>query len=129
MVCVKIFTSYCFYYSVPLTFFTHHSEPIKRIALFDLEPSVLSHNPIVYIDLLFWGKRQNSLLSLSPTMVNNLVCGFIDSNFNDSNLIFTNGSVGISSACLFFLIPSLNISFLDDLHSFFILQCRILGYL
>lgn len=85
---------------------------IKSLSFFDFEPSVISINPIVYIDLLFFRYLHNSLFSL------NLFCNFLNSDFNDSCLIFTDGSVGISSADFSFFIPSLNISFLDNLSGF-----------
>jgi len=87
----------------------------------------LSYSPIVHINKQFLKATSKSLKSISPIIVNNFFLDYIQNNFPNSTLIYTDGSVSPLSAGYAFFIPDLHISKSNNQpllppHSFVILE-------
>ncbi|KAL4098867.1 hypothetical protein QTP88_023385 [Uroleucon formosanum] len=89
----------------------------KKLPLYEINYMALSYSPIVHTNRHFLNCTSKSLKSISPIIVNNLFLDYIQNNFPNSILIYTDGSVSSLSAGYAFFILDLHISMSNNLPS------------
>lgn len=89
----------------------------KILPLYEINYLALSYSPIVHTNRHFLNFTSKALKSISPIIVNNLFLDYIQNNFPNSTLIYTDGSVSPLSAGYAFFIPDLHISMSNNLPS------------
>ena len=106
----------------PLVYRSH-----LRLQMYDTPYPVILFTPKVTISPNFLGYFPKELPRLPQSLVDSLFNEFIQSNFPNSLLIFTDGSVSVNSAGFSFFIPALNLSTaskLDAHASSFTTECH-----